>query len=190
MLLVALLWGCGPAPVDTAPDTDVDTDSDTDSDTEAEVFPGVGDPMPGFALEDVNPSSATFGQIIDGADLQGQTYGLIFLDARCTTCVEVADDVYALYGEHPGWWEAEPVFGINGVGGDEHANLVANMVANNSLPYLQDTAEGSIWGALRSLNHDWYVVGPDGVITHRYELYVWPDDTTIWLEHMVGRYGE
>lgn len=150
----------------------------------------IGMVVPPFALEDLNPSSATYGQIVDSADLAGQPYALIFLDSRCPECGDVADGLWATYEAHPTWWEAQPTFAIQRAKAYEMApGSVTRIIDGNNLPYLLDIAETNLWMAFYALNHDFFAIGPDGTLEVWLELYFMPEAIDIFVDHMTERYG-
>ena len=151
----------------------------------------IGMEVPPFQLEDLNPSSTTYGQIVDSADLAGRPYALIFLDSRCPECADVADGLWAAYEAHPTWWDAQPTFAIQRAKAFEMApGSVARVVENNSLPYLLDVPETDLWMAFYALNHDFFAIAPDGTLEVWLELYFMPEAIDLFIAHMTERYGE
>ncbi len=158
--------------------------------TEPEPHP-VGMVVPPFALEDINPTSATFGQVVHGADLAGKPYGLIFLDSRCSGCGDVADGLWAAYQAHPSWFGKQPTFAVErAVALEKSPESVAGVVDGNSLPYLADTEETNLWLAFMALNHDFFSVSADGKLEVWLGLYTVPEDLQQFVDFMTGRYGE
>ncbi len=151
----------------------------------------IGMEVPPFALEDLNPSSATYGLLIDSADLAGKPYALIFLDSRCPECADVADGLWAAYEAHPTWWDAQPTFAVQRAKAFERApDSVDRVVENNSLPYILDTVETNLWMVFLALNHDFFAIGPDGTLEVWLELYFMPEAIDIFKDHMTDRYGD
>ena len=151
----------------------------------------IGMEVPPFELEDLNPTSATYGQMINSADLAGAPYGLVFLDSRCRACSDVADGLWAEYVKHETWWASQPTFAVERasamVDSPESVELV---VDGNSMPYLADTEEVDLWMAFRALNHDYFAISADGELDVWLELYTWPDDLPLFIDHMTERYGD
>lgn len=150
----------------------------------------IGMEVPVFALEDLNPTSETYGQFVSSADLAGTPYGLIFLDSRCRECSTVADALWAEYEAHPTWWAAQPTFAVQRAAALEiSSGTVDDVVDGNSLPYLADTEEINLWMAFRALNHDFFAISAEGELEVWLALYSWPDDFKDFTDHMIERYG-
>jgi hypothetical protein len=150
----------------------------------------IGMVVPPFALEDLNPTSATYGQVVDSADLAGRPYALIFLDSRCPECGDVADGLWATYEAHPTWWEAQPTFAIQRAKAYEMApGSVTRIIDDNNLPYLLDVADTNLWMAFYALNHDFFAIGSDGTLEVWLELYFMPEAIDLFEAHMTERYG-
>ena len=178
-----------PAPEDSAEDTPAE-DTLAPEDLIPAVPHPIGMEVPPFALEDLNPSSATYGQLVDSADLTGEPYALIFLDSRCPECADVADGLWALYQAHPTWWDAQPTFAIQRAKAFEMSpGSVTRVVDDNSLPYLLDVEETNLWMAFLALNHDFFAIGTDGTLEVWLELYFMPEAMDIFEAHMTERYG-
>ncbi len=181
------------SPEDTAADTAEDTapaeDVAVEDIPEPEHHP-IGMVVPPFALEDLNPTSATYGEVVDSAGLAGRPYALIFLDSRCPECGDVADALWASYQAHPGWWAAQPTFAIQRAKAYEMApGSVAGIIDDNDLPYLLDIEETNLWMAFYALNHDFFAIGADGTLEVWLELYFMPEAIDIFETHMTERYG-
>ncbi len=157
---------------------------------EADPHP-IGMDVPAFAMEDLNPSSATFGQKIDSSALLGTPFAIIFLDSRCPACADVADDIWTAYQEHASWWGAQPTFAIQRAKAHETApETTVEVVDGNDLPYLLDVYDNEMWLVMSALNHDFFAFSAEGKLEVWLELYTWPDDKPIFMKHMTDRYGE
>lgn len=178
----------GAAPVETDADTDADTDTDTDTDEGPDPHE-LGRALPAFALEDINPSSASFGQTVDSMDLAGQAFILVFLDSRCAGCHEVAVDLWALYQENPDWGAALPIFAVQSAAGMESPETTEVMVEDHDMPYLADTVDQGLWSGYDALNHDCYVVSESGTLDAWLPLWTWPEDEELFLTYMAERFG-
>ncbi len=175
---------------DADADSDTDTDADTDSDTDTDPKAIGRDAVP-FAMEDINPSSASYGATVSSEDLAGTPYALVFLDSRCTGCIDVADDLWALMLERPDWHVALPVFGVQSFNAyDTVPATVDPMVESNDQPYLVDVEQGGVWAGYEALNHDMLVISSDGVLDAWLPLYTWPDDMVIFTDYMTERFGD
>lgn len=199
--ILLVLLACGDKDDDTGDGAAAGTDggvatdggSATDGGTEEEPE----DPHPlgvavaDFALEDLNPSSATYGQLVSSQDLVGVPYALIFLDSRCKACGEVADAMWEAGQEHPSWAEGLPTYAVNSYGAvNGNPDSIEGVVDGNSLPYLADTEATWLWGAYGALNHDFFIVAADGTLEVWMPLYVWPDDLVEYTDYMTARFGE
>ena len=151
----------------------------------------IGMEVPHFSLVDLNPSSASFGQMIDNADLDGKPYNLVFFDSRCPECGTVADSLWEEYQLHPTWWVAQPTFAVQRAAAYEKSpESTAGVVDGNSMPYLLDTKEINLWMAFLALNHDFFAIDENGQLSTWLELYSWPDDLPKFQEYMIGQHGE
>ncbi len=182
---------------DVEASADIESLDNVESFDELDQFEGYGSPhpigmqVPPFLLEDLNPSSPTFGQFVDSADLAGQPYALIFLDSRCPECGTVANGLWEAYQQHPGWWEAQPLFAVQRAAALEKApQTVAGVVDGNDIPYLADTEETNLWMVFLALNHDFFAIDSDGKLAAWLELYSWPEALDLFTEHMTEFYGE
>ncbi len=202
-LLGLVLLGCGDdladdtqEPGDTQDsgdaDTDTDADADTDADSDSDTDPkAIGREAVPFAMEDINPSSPSYGAVVSSVDLEGSPYGLVFLDSRCTGCIDVANDLWATLEEHPGWKQALPVFGVESFRAYDTAQATIDpMVEDNDLPYLVDAEEGGVWAGYGALNHDMLVISADGLLEAWLPLYSWPADMVVFTDYMTESFGE
>ncbi len=157
---------------------------------EPEAHP-IGMEVPHFVLEDLNPSSPTFGQLVDNADLDGKPYNLIFFDSRCPECGTVADGLWAEYLAHPTWWEAQPTFAIQRAAAYEKSpESTEGVVDGNDMPYLLDTLDINLWMVFLALNHDFFAINENGQLATWLELYSWPDDLPKFQAYMTGQHGD
>ena len=202
-LLALALLACGDDPVDDTQvpgdtdtdadtDTDTDTDADADADADADTDPKeIGREAVPFAMEDINPSSVSYGTTVSSDDLAGMPYGLIFLDSRCKGCIDVANDVWAALEEHAAWRQGLPTFGVQSWRAyDTAQSTIEPMVEDNDLPYLVDIEEASVWAGYEALNHDMLVISADGLLEAWLPLYSWPDDMVVFTDYMTERFGE
>ena len=200
-LLAAALLACGddavddtqePADTDTDADADTDTDTDADADTDADTDPKeIGREAGVWAMEDINPSSPFFGTVVDSQDLAGTPYGLLFMDSRCTGCIDLANDVWAQLVEHPTWQEGLPIYGVQSFSAYATGQkTIEAMVEGNDLPYLVDIEENTMWGYYDALNHDLIVISADATIEAWLPLYVWPEDLVVFTDYMSARFGD
>ena len=170
--------------------TTVDT-ATTEVEDETDPEHLIGRTVAAFSLEDLNPSSATYGAQVSSQELAGRPYALIFLDSRCVHVPTVADDLWATYSAHPAWFEAMPVFGIESVGAYDIApERVEDVIDGNDLPYLLDTEEAALWRDYAALNHDWFAISAEGTLEAWLTLYTWPDDLVVLTDYMEERFPD
>ncbi len=198
---VALFAMCGTEPKDSDPgETGEPADSPADTGESAEPVDtvdtsmdphAIGREAASFVLEDINPSSAYYGQMVDSADLEGQAYALIFLDSRCGTCDEVADDLWAEFEAHPTWFDLLPTFGVQSWAAmASNPETVENQVDGNALPYLEDTEEVFVWAYYDAGNHEFFAISAEGTIDAYFAMYLWPDELSYFTDYMTERFGE
>lgn len=179
-------------PEETSPDdtSEDEIDDEVSPDVDFEPHP-IGMVVPPFALKDLNPSSATFDQVIDSASLAGRPYSLVFLDSRCKECGDVANGLWEAYAQHPTWWAAQPTFAVERAKAlARFPGTVVTVTGGNDLPYLADTEETNLWMAFYALNHDFFTIAPDGTLDVWLELYFMPEALDLFYDHMTERYGE
>jgi hypothetical protein len=165
------------SPVDTAPE-----------DTAEEEDHPLGVEVTGFVLADINPSSPSYKEVIDTADMEGRAYSVIFLDSRCITCIEVIEDMWAELVANPSWEEALPLYAVQSVGGEAATDTLERMIEGHDLPYLQDTEETALWQAYEALNHDFFAVSSEGTLDAWLALYTWPEDLALYQDFMSKRF--
>ena len=159
----------------------------TDTEDAGEPHPIGMNALP-FALSDTNPTSASYEQVIDSNDLQGAPYALIFMDSRCLTVPQLADDIWASYAAHPAWADGLPIFALNSAGGAITGTGV-NVTDGNDLPYLVDKEETELWRGYSGLNHDMMVISADGKLEAWLPLYDWPADLQTFEDYMTASFG-
>lgn len=126
--------------------------------------------IPNFALEDVNPTSPTFGQEVGIADFEGEVSAWYFGVATCPLCrahVQALDPMVAdVNSENP---EVPiTILGINMRGRESGNTTITDGV---DMPWLQDTGQVNIFSqwppdAIRELK----IVGRDGVEVATFDL--------------------
>ncbi len=195
--LLALLACGADDTTDSAPETTETTETgdsgETTDTTDTGIFGDheVGDPAPPFAYEDINPASASYGQVIRSEDLAGAPYLLIFLDSRCQTCDDVARDIWALYEAHPTWWDCLPAYSVaRSRTIADYYNTVEEFLVGHALPYLAETPEPDFWVAWEALNHDFFVVSATGTLDAWLPLYEWPDQLGEYTDYVTPLCGE
>ncbi len=124
----------------------------------------VGEEAPTFALEDVNPTSPSFGDTV-GHGGPGTTTLVYFGHANCPYCraqYEVLDDLLL-----PVLAAGTPLE-IYGVNLSSLADENEAMVSSIDLPWLQD--DGSVWEAYGAEWRDLFLVDEDGTVTWKRNL--------------------
>jgi len=131
---------------------------------------GVDEPVPAFALQDVNPSSATFEQAVGPDDFQDQVSGWYFGWATCPLCQAHIDELDRMQGDVDALDTPVPItlIGINQVGYESGNDTITSDV---DLPWLQDTQQADVFGAwpparIRELK----IVGRDGQVAATFDL--------------------
>ncbi len=200
-LMALALLACGEKePDDSAPPGDTqdsgvpddtgETDPPEDTDTEPDPK-AVGSEAMAFAMEDINPSSPSYGAVVRSEDLAGSPYGLLFMDSRCTGCIDLANDVWTLLQKHPDWHEALPIFGVQSFSAYNSApGTVDPMVESNDLPYLVDVEHNSVWAGYEALNHDLLVISDAGAVEAWLPLYSWPADMEELVAYLEARFAD
>lgn len=126
--------------------------------------------VPDFTLEDVNPASATAGQMLGPQNFDGQVSAWYFGMATCPICQGHFDELDAmatrLQSEEPA--AAITILGINQAGRESANDVITD---GHTLAWLQDTDEADVFGAwppgqMRELK----VVGPDGTVAGVFDL--------------------
>jgi thiol-disulfide isomerase/thioredoxin len=95
------------------------------------------DPAPDCALEDMNPTSPTYGETVQLSDYDDKVVFLMFMRSSCGHCMTTSVALQALLDAHAGEWGDDVVFLIINMPGWE-ADLPA-FCALSDLPVLQDT---------------------------------------------------
>jgi len=115
----------------------------------------------GLALEDVNPSSPTFGQTVAPEDLLGRASAWYFTRATCPYCTRQYGILSQLAAD---WADAHPdrPLIIVAVNHDDARAGLDTLVSEGDLPILQDTAAGDLWGAWEVTWRDLIVLDPRG----------------------------
>lgn len=107
---------------------------------------------PDFALEDVNPTSATFGQVVPRTAASGQVTLLYFALPSCGHCQADVDQLGALVEEQGSAWSEVSVRVVALNAATEDLPILAD---GHDLPILLDEAERTVeraYGAER-----WYI---------------------------------
>jgi hypothetical protein len=121
----------------------------------------VGDTAPNFALEDVNPGSPSFGQLLGPSVRPGFVTVWYFVQASSAhgqqqfglleqAMLEIRTNDPAFRGE---------VLGVNAIG-EEASN--GAMVTGRVMPWLQDVADEDVWDLWVMTAHDLVVLDPFG----------------------------
>ncbi len=117
--------------------------------------------VPDFSLEDVNPSSATYGETVSRDGLAGKAVLLYFALSTCGHCQTQVGQLQALWEANRERWADTTALVIVALeGGAEDVAELTNRVED--LPVLLDTAEAKVeddYGADRWYT---YLLTPEG----------------------------
>lgn len=115
-----------------------------------------GEPLPDFALTDMNENSLSYGMELGPRNAEGSISIWYFTHANCPYCQSQFDILHLLkadlddeYGE-----DSVQILGVNAVG---YEDSISDITEGNTLPLLQDTEPVDAWGA-------WYADWRDLVI--------------------------
>lgn len=117
--------------------------------------------VPSFSLEDVNPSSATYGQTLALETYAGKSVLLYFALSTCGHCQTQVGQLQALWEAHREAWEDTTRLVIVALaGGADEISALTDRVAD--LPILQDTPEAAAEDAYGADRWYTYLLTPDG----------------------------
>jgi hypothetical protein len=128
--------------------------------------PDVGDPVPGFELEDVNPASASFGERIGPSTFSGERQVWYFGHSNCGYCSTQFGLLDQMVAELDAEGGAPPVAGINAAGLEEHNDLI---MEGRVLPWLQDPFD-DVWSSWGAEWRDIFVVDGSGIVVDKRSL--------------------
>jgi len=174
------------APDDDAADDDAGDDDTTAADDDTTAGdddtwePHGGDPVPcDFTLEDVNPSSATLGQLFTLSDHVGHLVLIYFAYGTCHACADNAAILQQHHDDHPEWDDTVQIWFLEcpwcTVAYDD-------LVDDYHLPELQDTDEAGVWDTWGAEKGFAYLVHFDGTIYHFDDFFYGESDATAFVE--------
>jgi len=172
--LASLLWV-----VSAAADPDVTNRPDCGFDD---------DTAPDFTLQDVNPTSPTYGQDVSLSDLQGKAVFLMFMRSSCGHCqslVQYLDSYTTTYAED--WGDEVAIIVINMVGWEAD---IDEFVALHDLPTLQDTTAEAAADEVGASLYWNYILKTDRTLQAMYyELYLPTDEQRLLADIDAARSG-
>ena len=146
------------------------------------------DPAPDFTLEDVNPTSPTYGQDITLSDLQGKAVFLMFMRSSCGHCQSLSQylDSYAItYADD--WGDEVAIVVVNMTGWEAD---IDDFVTLHDLPTLQDTSEEGAADKIGASLYWNYILKPDGRLQAMYyEMYLPTDEQRLLADIAAARSG-
>jgi len=116
------------------------------------------DPAPDFALEDMNPTSPTYGQTVHLSDYDDKVVFIEFMRSSCGHCQGTTIQLQAMLDAHAGDWGDDVVFLIINMPGWE-ADL-PTFTALSDLPVLQDTTAEYFGDRIGASLYSNYVLTP------------------------------
>ena len=110
------------------------------------ALPFDGEPLPAFALTDMNENSLSYGMELGPRDAEGSVSVWYFTHANCPYCQGQFDILHLLQSDLDSAHgdDSVQIFGVNAVG---YEDSVSDLTKGNSLPLLQDTETVDAWGA-------------------------------------------
>lgn len=125
-----------------------------------------GAEVPAFALEDVNPASALYGQLVGPSDYVGEASVWYFGHANCGYCSSQFGRLDALAAALESEGVTLAIAGINAAGLEEHNPTIMD---GRVLPWLQDT-DGAVWTTWAAVWRDLFLVDGEGLLVDRVNL--------------------
>ena len=125
------------------------------------------DKAPDFSLEDVNPSSATFGASISPRDKEGSVSVWYFGHSDCPVCSTYFGELDVMQQRLIDEGYDIDIIGINGIDKEEQNDEITE---GRDLPWLQDTAEDDVWTNWLAERRDLVVLDPDNNLAWRQNL--------------------
>ena len=107
---------------------------------------------PAFSLEDVNPSSSTYGTVVDRTATPGQVTVLYFALASCSRCQGDVDDLGSLVQTMGAAWDE---VSVRVVALDTAHESLPELADGNDLPILLDTETADVEGRYGA--ERWYI---------------------------------
>lgn len=144
--------------------------------------------VPDFALQDLNPGSATYTQSLGPQDFRDKTLIVYWASASCGVCQSHAAALQEIWDEQTDWHADTQILLVNGIG---YESYLPNFTAALSLPVLQDVTDVqafSTYGASK-----WYVyfVDHDGTLRWlHYSLDLGNTERQRFIDEVDGLRGE
>ena len=133
------------------------------------------DPAPDFTLEDVNPTSPTYGQDIALSYLRGKVVFLMFMRSSCGHCQSLTQYLDSYATEHAQEWGDDVAILLVNMAGWEAD--IAEFCANHDLPTLQDTSAEAAADKIGASLYWNYFLREDGrLYAMYYEIYLPTDE--------------
>jgi len=146
------------------------------------------DPSPDFTLQDVNPTSPTYGQDITLSALQGKAVFLMFMRSSCGHCQSLSEYLASYAAEHADeWGDGVAIILVNMVGWEAD---IDDLVSLHDLPTLQDTTDEGAADKIGASLYWNYILKTDGLLhAMYYEMYLPTDEQRLLGDIDAARSG-
>jgi thiol-disulfide isomerase/thioredoxin len=145
------------------------------------------DPAPDFTLEDVNPTSPTYGQDITLSGLQGKVVFLMFMRSSCGHCLSLTQYLDSYATEHAQEWGDDVAILLVNMAGWEAD--IAEFCADHDLPTLQDTSAVAAADRIGASLYWNYFLKEDGRLHAMYYEVNLPTDEQRFLDDVAAALG-
>ncbi len=144
------------------------------------VVPSCEDPML-FALEDLNSTSSTYGDVIGPSTWDGQIRLFYFsTNEQWNTCVSRFASLNNIYNDYLDTPIDVIVIGIGG-----NNNIPVNQITtSNNLPWVKENSNCNIWDEWDASNRDLYIMDLNGAIVLEQNLTAGVDET--YLKYIIN----
>ena len=126
------------------------------------------DEAPDFSLEDVNPTSSSFGDVVSPRDKLGEVSVWYFGHADCPLCQSNFSELDRMREQLASDGYAIEIIGINAIGKEASNQLITD---GRDLPWLQDTEDDKVWSS-------WLASWRDLVVLDANNELAWRDNLT------------
>lgn len=130
---------------------------------EAETRCAAGETWPGWALEDIQPSSPRFGQTYGLDAFDGKVVLVAFLVGWCPYCRAQTEKLEELQAELAGEGIDVAFVTVHGVSAN-NADDQLELTSRCTFPIFQDTSDANVWEAMGGAKDDFFVYAPDGTL--------------------------
>jgi hypothetical protein len=136
--------------------------------------------LPAFSLQDMNPSSGSFGQDVGLSDAQGQVRVVYWASATCGVCKSHVTALQAITTQQ-GWDDVQVLV----VNLPPYVEYIDDLTSLTDLPVLQDTDDADVATAYGAAKWYVYFVDKQGQLDHLYyELDLAGDDAERFVDEV------